>query len=228
MHHSDLDSVSTAAIVVTADIQSFPSFLTAHVAKPTSARRHYVLVHNQDQKSIAIELVRELKNATSYSLGGHEHQEIVLLWADLLTLPAQHALLKLLEEPPLRTRLWLVTDKPQALLDTISSRCIRLIQPSNSARVKEQPVLSKKLREFALASTTTASYSQLMHLAATPKDRAEALAWCNELLIAARSEVKATSCTIQNQLLQTLERLQQNANIKLSLEHCLFTIKESH
>ncbi len=50
----------------------------------------------------------------------------VLAGADRLNEAAANALLKMLEEPPPRTLLLLLSDAPQALLPTISSRCQRL------------------------------------------------------------------------------------------------------
>lgn len=50
----------------------------------------------------------------------------VILCADRMNDQAANALLKTLEEPSARTLLILVTDEPQALLPTISSRCQRI------------------------------------------------------------------------------------------------------
>jgi DNA polymerase-3 subunit delta' len=50
----------------------------------------------------------------------------VILSADRMTDQAANALLKTLEEPSAKTLLILVTDEPQALLPTISSRCQRI------------------------------------------------------------------------------------------------------
>ncbi len=50
----------------------------------------------------------------------------VLAGADRMTEQAQNAFLKMLEEPPSRTLLLLISDAPQAMLPTIVSRCQRL------------------------------------------------------------------------------------------------------
>jgi len=46
--------------------------------------------------------------------------------ADTLNLAAANALLKVLEEPPLRTVFVLVSDQPRRLLPTLRSRCVRI------------------------------------------------------------------------------------------------------
>jgi DNA polymerase III subunit delta' len=50
----------------------------------------------------------------------------VILCADRMNPQAANALLKTLEEPPSRSILLLITDEPQSLLPTISSRCQRI------------------------------------------------------------------------------------------------------
>ena len=50
----------------------------------------------------------------------------VILCADRMNTQSANALLKTLEEPPPRSLLLLITDEPQSLLPTISSRCQRI------------------------------------------------------------------------------------------------------
>jgi len=63
---------------------------------------------------------------------------VLIEQASRLTEPAQHALLKLLEEPPAQTHLILVATDDRALLPTIRSRCaqLRLGLPEHEATVK--------------------------------------------------------------------------------------------
>lgn len=234
MQYSDLENVTTAAIVVTTAVADFPTLFDALLAKQPSPFQHYLLVHNREEKTIPIELVRDLKHSTAYALGSLERQELILLWAELLSLPAQQAILKLLEEPPAGTRVWLVTAKPQSLLETIRSRCVSLVltdKPDDHLKATvtlargSTKGLVKGLQDISLESITTANYSQLITMAAVPKDRAEAAAWCNELLRACHHTDTTTSYHTQQLLLNTIEQLQQNANVKLALEQCLFQMR---
>ncbi|MBP7875450.1 hypothetical protein KA012_00455 [Candidatus Woesebacteria bacterium] len=227
MPFPDLESITTAALVITPDIADFPTTLSQYLSKQNIAR-HYVLIQNEEQKNIPIELVRSLKNSTAYALGNSEFQEIVILWADLLSLPAQQAFLKLLEEPPAHTRFWLVTDKPQTLIETIHSRCTTVSIPGDATQKSTGPSISKSLRDVSIESIKNSTYSQLVTLAAVAKDRAEALDWCDYLLEICRSTNAEDSRSSQAILLATMEQLQQNANTKLSLEECLFQIKTSN
>ena len=78
------------------------------------------------KKQISIDQIRELK--------GHIYQKpmkakvkfVAVKDADLLTIEAQNALLKLLEEPPSHAVIVLATQRKQKLLPTIRSRAVEI------------------------------------------------------------------------------------------------------
>lgn len=81
----------------------------------------------KDKASIGIEAVRELQQFLKLKLPNNAPWRIIIIpSAQALTIEAQNALLKLLEEPPERTVLILATDSEQALLPTIRSRSQQL------------------------------------------------------------------------------------------------------
>ena len=84
-------------------------------------------------RRIKIEAMRELSNALalcSTRAGGRKVG--ILLDADRLQPEAANAFLKTLEEPPGDTLLLLVSGRPENLLETILSRCIRVeLKPSS-------------------------------------------------------------------------------------------------
>ena len=74
----------------------------------------------------------------------------VILCADRMTDQAANAFLKTLEEPPARTLLVMVTDEPQSLLATITSRCQRIVLADEDDDVSnhwKEPLLDI-LRDF--------------------------------------------------------------------------------
>ncbi|MGE4490635.1 MAG: hypothetical protein AB7E95_13930, partial [Kiritimatiellales bacterium] len=77
-------------------------------------------------RQITINEVRDLIRQLSQTSFAGGWKAGVVLCADRMTDQAANALLKTLEEPPARSLLLLVTDEPQALLATISSRCQRI------------------------------------------------------------------------------------------------------
>jgi len=84
-----------------------------HLAEPESKSRR-----------IVIEQIRALEAELQLKASGAGRKAGVILEADRLSPQASNAFLKTLEEPPDNCLLLLVTSIPEALLDTIRSRCI--------------------------------------------------------------------------------------------------------
>jgi hypothetical protein len=87
------------------------------------------LVTAENGSSIGIEAVRELEKFVSLKVPGDKtyNRVIIIEDAHLLTLEAQNALLKTLEEPPTGTLVMLTASHEQALLPTIRSRAQKLV-----------------------------------------------------------------------------------------------------
>lgn len=81
------------------------------------------LIILEPENSIGIEEVRQLKHQISLRPYSSSHKVCLIKNAELLTLPAQNALLKTLEEPPANTILILTTVNPELILPTVLSRC---------------------------------------------------------------------------------------------------------
>ncbi len=76
--------------------------------------------------SIPIDRLRELKRQAYMSPVEGGRKVFVLREADRMLEVQQNALLKLLEEPPVDTHLILTSSRPEALLPTLVSRCLRV------------------------------------------------------------------------------------------------------
>ncbi|HEY0927981.1 DNA polymerase III subunit delta' [Brevundimonas sp.] len=81
------------------------------------------------KKSISVDQARDLPEFFSKSPSQAQYRVAIIDAADDLNLNAANALLKVLEEPPERGVLFLVTHAPGRLLATIRSRCRRLAFP---------------------------------------------------------------------------------------------------
>ncbi len=78
------------------------------------------------KKEIGVDQARDLKRWISLR-SAHGNTKIgILLDAEMLTVAAQNALLKTLEEPPSASMLIVVTNNADALLPTVRSRCQRV------------------------------------------------------------------------------------------------------
>ncbi|TSC86337.1 MAG: DNA polymerase III subunit gamma and tau [Microgenomates group bacterium Gr01-1014_16] len=85
-------------------------------------------LHIHPDKSIGIEEVRAIQHFLSRRPTQSDHNTVIIHEAHLLTVPAQHAMLKTLEEPPGNSLIYLVTTYPDSLLPTILSR-VQIISP---------------------------------------------------------------------------------------------------
>ena len=96
--------------------------------------------------SISIERIREIRRAFSYKSFEGKGRVVIMADADRMTSEASNALLKILEEPPEKTYLILISSKPDLLLPTITSRC-QLIQfhPLTVQEIEEALIKRNKL-----------------------------------------------------------------------------------
>jgi DNA polymerase-3 subunit delta' len=96
----------------------------------------FMLVEDQGEE-ISIMAARELKRGLSYRPVASNYKVVVFENASLLTLEAQNALLKTLEEPPLYAVIVLIAQE-ENLLPTILSRCQKLyFQPASYLEILE-------------------------------------------------------------------------------------------
>jgi DNA polymerase-3 subunit delta' len=84
------------------------------------------LVQPGDSGSIKIDQVRDILERVAYRPFEGRRRVVIVDEADALVPPAQNALLKTLEEPPSSSTFVLVTSRPDTLLPTVRSRCVRL------------------------------------------------------------------------------------------------------
>ena len=77
-------------------------------------------------KALSIDQIRELQIALSRRPFIAPRRIAIVDDAESMTIPAQNALLKTLEEPPGKTLLVLIADNPAALTATVRSRCQRV------------------------------------------------------------------------------------------------------
>lgn len=156
---------------------------------------------------------------------------VILPNSQLLTIPAQNALLKLLEEPPEHTLLFLITTQLDTLLPTIRSRC-----SINKVTIETPSLPDEELKQLQHQATMLQQQSigdALKMAEQLAKDKEKALSWLIKMITLMREEMiksrendsKGThAATIIRNLQQTHKDLSTtNANPRLLLEH-LFLI----
>lgn len=86
----------------------------------------FVIDKTDDKKSIGIDFARSAKKFISERPLKGSTKAIVIKNAHLLTIQAQNALLKTIEEPPAYATILILVKNEDALLETIASRCKRI------------------------------------------------------------------------------------------------------
>lgn len=85
-----------------------------------------VLLVDPPKRQIVIDQIRDVQKACVSAPYEGRYRVVLINEAHAMTEEAANALLKTLEEPPDRTMLFVVTDQPHRLLETIISRCQRM------------------------------------------------------------------------------------------------------
>ena len=111
------------------------------------------IINGNDTGSILINNIREIKNSINNT--PHEGKKKVQIIAncDKMTIQAQNALLKTIEEPPNGVYILLLTTSLESLLDTIKSRCqIYKLTPLNKEEMINFINLNYEVSEKQISS----------------------------------------------------------------------------
>src|SRR6266513_656524 len=118
-----------------------------------SAKARDIFIAQPESKSrrIVIEQIRDLEHALQMRASNGRRKVAIIVDADRLQPQAANAFLKTLEEPPKDSLLFLLSALPEALPETILSRCISIPlapngEPQNSV---EEEKLVKLLQQAA-------------------------------------------------------------------------------
>lgn len=127
-----------------------------------SLRGPQISVIEPESKSrrITVDAMRVAERALHLAAPTGVTKFAVVIDADRMGVAAENAFLKTLEEPPRASKLLLLTARPEQLLDTILSRCIRIQLHANPERAKARdvtpaPESPERLLLDALAAHTT-------------------------------------------------------------------------
>jgi len=186
-----------------------------------------IIGQNQDQ-SLGIEKIRSLQHQLQFKPYSSNYKIAVIVGAERLTIPAQNALLKILEEPPQKTMIVLSSQNSESFLETILSRC-QIIRLATFSQIEiDEKVISSQLP--LLKAILKAGVGERMQIAdKLAKDKESALVFCQaqliiwrkKLLQEKRKEKREEILKIIRQIKKTFNYLQANVNPKLALENLL-------
>ncbi len=128
--HPDFRLLQSGALSV--DMQESSEIQVSLILKNWSKRIAEEALDEQQKKGkkpskeISVDQVRALSGFTNLSAHQGSYRVVIIHPAETMNAKAANALLKTLEEPPERMLIILVSHKPQQLLPTILSRCLKL------------------------------------------------------------------------------------------------------
>ena len=173
--------------------------------------------------SIGISQIKSL--LTDLSLTSATARIVWIEEAQALTPDASGALLKILEEPPNNTTIYLTCESAASLLATIRSRC-QIITLKQSIETTSQSTthLSTLKTLFSLSAG-----DRLTHTSDFPSDRSELLAYLQELSLEIHHVIATTKSAsslkilhlLASLTLQTHAALKSNSSPSLTLAHFL-------
>jgi len=117
----------------------------------SKAREIFVAEPESKSRRILIEQIRELEHGLQMRASDGRRKVAIIAEADRLQPQAANAFLKTLEEPPSNSLLLLLSALPEALPDTIVSRCISIPLTANGEEMEmpERAELMELLRDAA-------------------------------------------------------------------------------
>lgn len=172
------------------------------------------------EESIKISQVRKLQQQISLTTGG-KTQPVIIKQAQNLTLPAQQALLKTLEEPPKDHLIILTTPTANQLLPTVLSRG-QLIYTSNKKSSSSHP------DSLDLFKTISKNPPGKLISLAEKLSKQKSNQSLNQALDTLRFHLKKQPTQSRGQAIQlvdqSLKDLDNNINSRLVIEHLLFKL----
>lgn len=180
-----------------------------------------IVLEEKNVKSIGIDQIRQLQHQLSLKPYASSYKMAVVTSAEKLTVQAQNAMLKLLEEPPRKTIIILSAQNPDLLLPTIVSRCQVV-----SLSLKPQVELDKEIfnSQFSiLNSILKAGVGERIKIAdEIAVNRKEAIKFCQAQLVIWRERMlKRSTVKLIREIQKTSTMLEANINPKLALENLL-------
>lgn len=175
------------------------------------------------EPSISIQKIKTLAKFLSRKPYQNDQKIVFIPQADQLTLPAQNALLKTLEEPPAHSLIILVSPHQSRLLPTIISRCEIHQLVSDSSLAPEFITFQKKIYSTIINQSIG---QRINFISQYFGSKSVALAFCETQLKFLRhcllNKNQSVYLPIIKSLVQAITRLNQNLNPKLVLENLIF------
>src|SRR5437763_12683473 len=146
--------------LLAADLASLVNGTPAKGACSAKAREIFVARPESKSRRILIEQIRDLEHALQMRASNGRRKVAIIPDADRLVAQAANAFLKTLEEPPKDSLLLLLSALPEALPETILSRCIGIpLEPNVRRQSKDEEEKLVKLLQVSHEQSWTIQFA---------------------------------------------------------------------
>ena len=189
------------------------------VSSPPDISESVDTLHLRPETSIGISEVRQISVFLSRKPISHPVNTVIVFDAHLLTVPAQNAFLKTLEEPPANSVIYLVTSQPELLLPTIISR-VEIVSDGHPENIDPEK-LEKSSQLIEKLLKASGEGERLIIIQGQNFTRQSALEFLNHLEHLIHGQIKKGHQELNSSLLSlifsTRMLLKSNVNLTLAL-----------
>lgn len=216
--------MTQSILIVSKDENQIQKFLDKTFAENKIDR--FDITTLEQEGTIGIEDVRILQKNISLKPLKSPKKAVLIKNSENITIEAQNALLKTLEEPPPNTIVILASKTKETLLPTVLSRC-RIV---NLTSKDLKTAINKNLLEELQELVTSDMGQRLVFAQNLSKDKNEAVLWLENMIKTAREKLLKDNKNLS--LLKIIKKLQKthfvlsttNTNPRLTLENLLLNL----
>jgi DNA polymerase III delta prime subunit len=246
----------TSFVIISTDKQKRLDYAREYCSKLEISEFDITIIDkdtNPKQESIGIEDIKNIQGKIFLKPLRSQTKVIIIDDSQVLTIEAQNALLKVLEEPPSHTIIMLLSESKENLLPTIISRCKIIMLKEKEAKLSEEK--SKEYEIFINRLPNLTIGERLKKAELLAKDKDKGIEWIEKLILVLRekminsaipSEVEESHTTEllkhgsgtrslhagRDDIINTLKKLQSlhailkgtNANPRMAIEETLISL----
>lgn len=180
----------------------------------------------EEEKAVGIGVIREFQKKIFLKPMGSENKAVILNASDGITIEAQNSLLKILEEPPNNTYIFILSKNKDGILPTILSRAKTIELKKSKVITNEEISESKELLDSVLSMAISKKLKLAQNLS---KDKKNSLAELEKFITAGRERLYENPNKKNSQVVRTLVKTHTvikstNTNLRLTLENLFLNI----
>lgn len=190
-----------------------------------------IIEKEDEKKEISIQQIRTMTKQVSLSPTNGPFSVAIIKEAHLMTVSAQNALLKLLEEPPTKVKILLTSRTSDGLLQTILSRCEKIIIADTITTENKTTISLESLFAYEHESIS----QTLLHIDTLTQNALDARGFTDMALQILHSAIRSGNtgnygllkCSkLASIFLKTREHLAANINQKLALDYAFLEARQ--